>query len=78
MYLIENRYCSAETGADFKTSVFDKIDDSIIWLFVINHAILSQREDSLSRRQKERIWGREKGEDQKEISILEAERTYLG
>ena len=46
------------------------------WIF--NHAILSQREDSLSRRQKERIWGREKGEDQKEISILEAERTYLG
>lgn len=51
-YLIENRYCSAETGADFKTSVFDKIDDSIIWLFVINHAILSQREDSLPPGQK--------------------------
>ena len=56
----------------------NKINDNKIWLFVINHAILSQREDSLSRRQKERIWGREKGEDQKEISILEAERTYLG
>ena len=79
MPLVHKRIPLHKGRVELNISIFiDKIDDSIIWLFVINHAILSQREDSLSRRQKERIWGREKGEDQKEISILEAERTYPG